>query len=49
MEKVKRPEKSKTQVQLMDNKNLQEYVEEQFKKIYDKLDEIVDCINKYNL
>ncbi len=49
MEKIKRPEKNKSQVKLMDNKNLQEYIEEQFKNIYDKLDEIVECINKYNL
>lgn len=49
MEKIKRPEKNKTQVQLMDNKNLQEYIENQLKNLYDKLDEIVECINKYNL
>ena len=49
MEKIKRPEKNKSQIQLMDNKNLQEYTEEQLKNIYNKLDEIVDCINKYNL
>jgi len=49
VEKIKRPEKNKTQVQLMDNKNLQEYIENQLKNLYDKLDEIVECINKYNL
>lgn len=46
MEKVKRPKQvQKTQKNYLSNEKYQDFAENQFKKIYDKLDEIVEKLN----
>ena len=46
MEKIKRPKKvDKSQKNYLSNERYQEYAENQFKAIYDKLDEIVSKLN----
>lgn len=45
MEKIKRPNRTRDETHLMNEKNFQEYVNAQFKKIFNKLDEIVERIN----
>lgn len=42
MKKIKRPQKRKDTVQIMDLKNIQENFEQQFKSIYDYIDEIAE-------
>lgn len=47
MEKVKRPKKlSREENNIMTQKNLQENITQQLSNIYDKLDEVVEYINK---
>lgn len=47
MEKVKRPKKpNKEENNIMNQKNLQENMTQQLSNIYEKLDEIVEYINK---
>lgn len=47
MEKVKRPKKvDRSQKNYLSNEKYQEFSENQFKAIYDKLDEIVERLNK---
>ena len=46
MEKVKRPKKvQKTQKNYLSNEKYQDFAENQFKNIYDKLDEIIEKLN----
>lgn len=47
MEKIKRPIKvPRAEQAILSDKNFQANVKEQFERIYDKLDEIVEYINK---
>lgn len=47
MEKIKRPKRiDKFQKNYLSNEKYQEYSEQQFKIIYDKIDELVEKLNK---
>lgn len=45
MKKIKRPNRTRDETHPMNEQNFQEYVNAQLKKIFDKLDEIVERIN----
>ena len=46
MEKIKRPKKvNRSQKNFLSNERYQEYSENQFKVIYDKIDEIIETLN----
>lgn len=45
MEKIKRPNRTRDETHPMNGQNFQEYVNAQLRKIFDKLDEIVEKIN----
>ena len=50
MEKIKRPKKvEKAQKNYLSNEQYQEFSENQFKIIYDKIDEIIEIINRKEL
>lgn len=47
MEKIKRPKTvEKSQKNYLSNEKFQEFSEQQFQNIYNKLDEIVEFLNK---
>lgn len=47
MEKIKRPKKTeKSQRGYLSNEKYQEFSESQFKVIYDKIDELIEKINR---